>query len=168
MTLLKQKKGETAVEVMVAGPEHVPAILVLWEELASHHERLDPFYLRCEGATGNFETYIRLCIDSPDSLVLVCLDDDHVIGYANSSIQQHPPVVRCRIYGFIDNIVVAGTHRRRGAASLMLSRTLFWLAERGIDRVELNVSEQNAGGLEFWRSRGFLDFQRLMYREVPR
>jgi len=30
----------------------------------------------------------------------------------------------------------------------------------------LNVSEQNIGGLEFWRSQGFLDFQRLMWRRV--
>jgi len=151
---------------MVAGPEHVPAILVLWEELSSYHEQLDPFYAQCDGAVGNFESHVHQSLQSHDSLVLVCLEDDHVIGYSNTLVELHPPVVACREYGFIDNIVVTGTHRRRGAASLMLSRTLEWLSARGIDRVELNVSEQNIGGLEFWRSQGFLDFQKLMWRRV--
>jgi hypothetical protein len=93
-------------EVVVAGMEYVPAILVLWEELAEYHERLSPFYERCEGALGNFDTYIRQCIESPNSLVFVCLDQGQVIGYANCSIELHPPVIACREYGFIVEMVV--------------------------------------------------------------
>jgi GNAT superfamily N-acetyltransferase len=154
-------------EVVVAGMEYVPAILVLWEELAEYHERLSPFYERCEGALGNFDTSIRQCIESPNSLVFVCLDQGQVIGYANCSIELHPPVIACREYGFIVEMVVARNHRRRGAATLLFRHALDWFASRGIDRVELNVSDENEAAMRFWSSQGFEGFQRLLWRRVP-
>jgi ribosomal protein S18 acetylase RimI-like enzyme len=138
----------------------------LWMKLALFHAGLDGFYEPSDDAAGNFETYLRQSMDSPNSRVLVCLEEDALLGYVLGSIELHPPVVRRRRYGFVDNLVVDEGERRRGAGSLLVSAMFEWFASHGLDRVELNVSAQNPAGLAFWRARGFEDFQHVMVRKV--
>ena len=137
----------------------------LWEQLARHHATLDPFFTPCAGAAGNFETHLRQAIAAEDFLVLVCVSEGTVIGYALSSVEQHPPVLECRAFGHLDDLVVEVAFRRRGAASLLVSRIIEWFEERGIGRIELEVAETNEPGLAFWRAAGFSDFQRIMVRK---
>jgi len=87
------------------------------------------------------------------------------VGYALASAEQHPPVVACRDFGHIDNLVVDADFRRRGAGRLMVEYTVEWFTGRGITRTELDVSELNLAGLAFWRAVGFNDFQRVMVRK---
>lgn len=149
-----------------AGEQHVEAIVRLWEQLAALHAVLDPFYATCEGAAGNFETHLRQAIAAEDFLVLACISEGTVAGYALSSVEQHPPVVECRMFGHIDDLVVDVAFRRRGAGTLLVSWTIEWFEQRGIDRIELEVAETNGPGLAFWRTIGFTDFQRIMVRRA--
>jgi ribosomal protein S18 acetylase RimI-like enzyme len=149
-----------------AGEQHVEGIVRLWEQLAGLHAALDPFYATCEGAAGNFETHLRQAIAAEDFLVLACISEGTVVGYALSSLEQHPPVVECRMFGHIDDLVVDEAFRRRGAGTLLVSWTIEWFEQRGIDRIELEVAETNGPGLAFWRTIGFTDFQRIMVRRA--
>lgn len=153
-------------EIRPAEVEDVDSITELWEELAAHHEALDPFYEPCEGALANFETHVYQVLDEPDALALVCVDDGEVIGYTIARIILHPPVVKCREYCFLDEIVVRPSSRRRGAATLLCEAVEAWARGRGLGRVELNVAEPNQTGLAFWRSLGFTEFQHVMSKPL--
>lgn len=135
----------------------------LWGQLAGEHVELDSFYEPCEGAEANFETYLRQAMASSNFVVLACLDGKSVVGYLLGSIELHPPVVKCREYGFIDNLVVDSVHRRLGAGSMLVDSAVNWFRSNGVKRVELNVTTSNRPGLAFWESCGFTDFQHVMF-----
>ena len=153
-------------EVVPAAERHIEDIIRLWERLAAYHAALDPFFVMCRGATGTFETHLRQAVEAEDFLVLVCVSEGEVIGYALSSVEQHPPVVECRAFGHMDDLVVDEHRRRRGAGGMLVSATVEWFEERGIDRVEMEVAEANEPGLAFWRAVGFTNFQRIMVRRA--
>ena len=149
-------------ETVPAGERHVEDIVRLWEQLAGFHEELDPFYATCDGAGSDFEIHLRQAIDAEDFLVLVCENEGAVVGYALSSVELHPPVLECRRFGHVNDLVVDEAFRRRGAGRMLVAATVAWFEERDIDRVELEVAETNGPGLAFWRAVGFADFQRIM------
>lgn len=158
-------KGERILEIRKAGEEHVGAILRLWEQLAREHAEKDPFYEPCENAAANFETYLLQIMESPVFAAFVCESEGWVIGYVTASIESHPPVVKRRRYGFIDNLVVDVARRRRGVGSALMEAAHGWLAKQGVTRMELNVSSSNEVGMAFWRALGFKEHQVVMCRE---
>ncbi len=149
-----------------ASPEHVTSIVELWGQLVGTHEELDTFYARGDDAGALFRSYVLRCMEGPDSMVLVCLEEGRVLGYAIAMIELHPPVLRRREYGFIDNLAVDSRERRRGAGTLLVEGVLEWLSRHGIARVELSVDERNAAGMAFWKNRGFKDFQKTLARDA--
>jgi ribosomal protein S18 acetylase RimI-like enzyme len=150
----------------MADEKDVDRIVELWEQLAVLHETLEPFYRRCDFASANFRTYVNACLEVPDTQVLVCGEDGEVVGYCIAVIELHPPVYTCRAFGFIDNLVVDESERRKGAGTALVREALDWLKSRGMTRVELNVAEVNEAGIAFWKSQGFADFQRVLARGI--
>jgi ribosomal protein S18 acetylase RimI-like enzyme len=153
-------------EAKLATGDHVYEIVRLWEQLADYHESLDRFYDRSEDASAHFLTYVRQCMEVPDTAVFVCLDSEQVVGYAIASIEMHPAVVAIRPYGFIDNLVVDRKHRRMGVGTVLVSAAVDWFAKHDVTRAELAVHETNEAAIAFWKSQGFADFQKVLSRDI--
>jgi ribosomal protein S18 acetylase RimI-like enzyme len=62
--------------------------------------------------------------------------------------------------------VVDLLERRKGVGTLLVESAVEWFESCGINKVELEVAEANEGGLAFWRSQGFGDFQRMLLRKL--
>lgn len=87
-----------------------------------------------------------------------------LVGLLLYSIVESPPdpLLTPRGYGYIDEMVVAGSHRNRGVGRLLLDRALAHLAELGIVEVELEVWEANREAWGFFGNCGFKPLRRRM------
>ena len=60
----------------------------------------------------------------------------------------------------LDQIVVAGEHRRRGIAGRLLGRGIAWAAGQGAENVLLEVASDNTAAIGFYAANGFVPVNR--------
>jgi ribosomal-protein-alanine N-acetyltransferase len=87
----------------------------------------------------------------PMTLYLVATDGDELTGYAATSIVDVAELQR---------IAVAATHRRTGVATALLGRVEDEARARQVDRLLLEVREDNHGACAFYAARGFTELDR--------
>ena len=145
-------------EITVAEDTHVPGIVEVWKELMDFHRDIDPYNGRSEDGHIHMEKYLRDSMNSQGAIVLVALDNGHVVGYSISGIRKYPPIFQREIRGVIDDMAVIYDYRRKGVGGEMLSRIRQWFDSRNIDRIELSVAAKNQIGYSFWKKHGFQDY----------
>lgn len=62
----------------------------------------------------------------------------------------------------VDQMAVSNTHRRQGMGTLLMDRVRAEAAERGVQRVELNVYSDNDDARRFYEAQGLVRFQDVM------
>jgi ribosomal protein S18 acetylase RimI-like enzyme len=154
-------------DIVLRTAEHgdIPRLVQLWNELMDHHAAIDPYFQKSEVGPANFERFVSSLILLEDSRVLVALDGGLVVGYCIGQVMTRPPVFKMEVHGFITDMTVTASYRRRGDGTRLLAGMLEWFEAKRIDRVELNVVPGNVAGVSFWRKQGFRDYMHVLYRE---
>ena len=152
-------------EITIAENSHVPGIVEVWKEFMDFHKEIDPYNARSEDGHIHMEKYLRDSMNSQDAIVLVALDNGHVVGYSISGISKRHPVFQQDTQGVIYDIAVISDYRRRGIGGEMLARIRQWFDSRNIDRIELGVAAKNQIGYSFWKKHGFQDYMHRLYLE---
>jgi ribosomal-protein-alanine N-acetyltransferase len=125
--------------IRVAEAEDAPEIAALERDALGSDAWSET--LVTEGAAGRV----------PTTLYLVATDGDEVTGYAATSIVDVAELQR---------IAVAATHRRTGVATDLLARVEHEVLARRVDRLLLEVREDNHGACAFYAARGFTELDR--------
>jgi ribosomal-protein-alanine N-acetyltransferase len=99
-----------------------------------------------EGAAGRVPTTLYVVATSPSAEPV-----ETVIGYAAVSIVDVAELQR---------IAVAATQRRTGVATDLLARVEAEVRARQVDRLLLEVREDNHGACAFYAARGFTELDR--------
>jgi len=134
---------------------HIPQIVSLWVEFFDYHYDIDPFFEKSDDAEESFGTMIGERIGKDDSLVLVAVEDDRVVGYCLAYVSENPPVVKTRQSGFISDLAVTSGYRRKGIGERLLRQSLAWFKLRGLKSVYLRVLAKNEVARAFWEAEGF-------------
>lgn len=150
-------------EIREASERHIPEITRLWMEFLYFNAEIEPFDTSGDNVLTQAETHFRNRITSDDSLVLVAITDQKVVGYSISEITQKPPAFPKQSLGIIYDIAISTGHRGKGIGNKMLDRIEAWFKERGIRRIEISVVTKNTIGSSFWREQGFKDHEEIMY-----
>ena len=87
-----------------------------------------------------------------DALFLVAADARHVVGWLE--LQRMAPS-RMRHVAVL-TIAVARERRRRGIASGLLRRGYAWADRHGVEKISLNVRENNAAAIALYEREGFV------------
>jgi [ribosomal protein S18]-alanine N-acetyltransferase len=87
----------------------------------------------------------------PMTLYVVATHGESLTGYAATSIVDVAELQR---------IAVAATHRRTGVATDLLARVEDEVLARQVDRLLLEVREDNRGACAFYAARGFTELDR--------
>jgi mycothiol synthase len=96
--------------------------------------------------TAEVEGWRRAAVDSTELLAAL---DGVDVGSAAAALQpQHPDAC-------FTLITVLREHRRRGAGTALYEAVSEWAADRGIDKLETRVLDDDPSGLDFARRRGF-------------
>ena len=151
-------------QVRVASPDDVDALVRLWQDLATSHEKLDPRFKLAGNARATWREHILSVMGNQDCRVLVGVVDGVVVGYINGSIRRGSPIFLNRTYGNVDDLYVARSHRRLGIATRLIEELLDWFGSRGITMYQTSFSVRNPEAEAFWRSVGFQESMKKVTR----
>lgn len=101
---------------------------------------------------------LRAVIAQPHARCLVSVDGDGALAGVGSGIVYGP-------LGFIGNMIVAETNRRRGVGSVILEAVAGYLEDAGCTRLELNATSD---GRPLYERHGFRSLGRSATARIPR
>ncbi len=142
--------------------EDVPALVVLLGELFSIEQDFSPDPER--QARG-----LRLLLDQPERARIFVARDNPGTAVGMVSAQLVVSTAEGAYSAWIEDMVVAASHRGRGIGRALLGATLDWAREQGATRAQLLADLDNAPALAFYRRLGWratrLNAQRLFLRQ---
>ena len=108
--------------------------------------------------------FIKVIWNDPEQEIVVAEDGGVICGFAVLHHINKPetPFMKERDFIDIDEFCVDKDHRRKGAASVMVSFIKEFAKEKGFSRIELNMWEFNQDALAFYGAAGFKTFRRYM------
>ena len=165
ISLAYSDQGED-MKIVRADSSHLDQIKEVWREFMEYHQRIDPYYGTVDGGDILFGDYISLRMGQDDSLVLVAVEGEQLLGYCLSYVQQRPPVFTEAAVGVISDLAVKAEQRGGGAGGALVEASLDWLRRHGVKRVELRTSARNDLAIEFYRKHGFRIYDHMMTREI--
>ena len=158
--------GPLAGRVRRAQPRDIDAISELWILISEHHAPLDRSFAMRSGAEAEVRELVRGILRDADAAVFVYDETGGTPGMCIVRVDRAPPILRERERAIFTDLCVRDTARRRGIGRALVGAALDWVAERGLDRVEVRVAAGNAEGQAFWRALGFADFIDVLHRKL--
>ena len=146
--------------------EDIPAIASLWVEMTAFHAACDARFRPHPDGPDNWTKTLAEWIERDDMAVFVADAAGRVVGYTIAMDRESPPVLLPSRYGFVSDLAVTVSWRRRGVATALLKAAIAWFKERGLPEFRLNVANQNAVSNAFWQSMGLQPYMQLMWSEV--
>ena len=144
------------------------AIASLWAELMAMHQGLDPRFAVAEDGEQKYARHVQELVRDRDGKVFVAEETatGDLVGYLLGELQERPPLSAPGRYGFISDLYVRENWRHRGVATALFEEMRLWCKQRRAGAIELYVSENNPGALEFWKSMGLTPFLKLVTLEL--
>ena len=140
--------------------EDAPSLAALSNESSAYYARLAP-ELFAEGDLDGFAEWIAAeWDDGPGTLALVAEVACDVAGYLEAVIQE--PEEWRRFFGardfrerrlFVNAVLTAEVHRRRGVATLLVEKAEAWGREQGASVVLLDTWAESPVSVPFWERR---------------
>jgi len=145
-------------DIRQAGDRDIQAVARLQLKLMEEHVQAGDHYLAiAPGASGKWVRYIKKMLRQGKSILLVAEDNEKIVGYIFGYIKDGPPIFREKCAGYISDMYVLPTLRKRGVGQQLLHQALDFFRAAGLEACELHASVWNAGALEFYRRLGFKD-----------
>jgi len=116
------------------------------------------------GFGDDLSDFINVIWNDPERDIVVAVEDETVCGIAIIHHINKPenPFMYERDFIEIDEFCVDEAHRRKGAATELVSFVKTYAKEKGFDRIELNMWEFNHEALAFYETAGFETYRRYM------
>ncbi len=114
-----------------------------------------------------FASFVARRLEDETMLLLLAWDGNQPVGYALAfDVDADPAKPEWTRTGYIAQFLITETCRKKGAGDLLMEAVDAWFAERGLDKVLLNVNLDNPGGIRFWEKHGFTSYAYRMKRTV--
>jgi GNAT superfamily N-acetyltransferase len=133
-------------------------ILELARQEMAAQEAMDPRFRLRPDAMDRYAVYLRDRVLDMDSSVFVAELDGDVCGVVIGSIRRQETLFRLRRYGYVSDLMVARSARRRGVGQRLYDRVALWLRGLGVDVLRLHVAAHSEDARAFWKSLGASDF----------
>jgi GNAT superfamily N-acetyltransferase len=140
------------------------SIVVLWKGLMSHHRSLakkksaerDLVELAPD-AERRWRLWARKNMRSMNGLLLVAEEDEEIIGYSLNNIKSNVKLFRVKKFGYLSDIFVAKTHRKRGIGNAFLKAALAWFRKKRMRYASIAYRACNRQAGQVYRRWGFHD-----------
>jgi GNAT superfamily N-acetyltransferase len=133
------------------------AILALVKAEMQAHVELDERFRLRDDASSRYAVYIRDRMRDIDSSVFVA-ETDRIVGLAIGTIRKVDSFFEAQRYGYISDLMVERSVRRRGFGRALFDRAELWFRSLGIDVVRLHVAVKSDEARAFWKSIGASEF----------
>jgi GNAT superfamily N-acetyltransferase len=145
-----------SLSIRPAFPSDIAAIIPLFEELDEHHRLSLPTVFRKPDGPRREQSWLDWIIAGPEQAILVA-EGPEIIGLVVLIVRSVAAIsVRdARRFVEIDQLVVTGAARRRGAGRSLIDASKAWGRARGISNLEVTAWSVNVETIEFYREVGF-------------
>ncbi|HMB69567.1 MAG TPA: GNAT family N-acetyltransferase [bacterium] len=145
-------------EIRAARPADEPMIMELMREEMKAQEALDPCFRLRPDADSRYALYLRNRMSDNDSSVFVAVVAGKVLGVAVGSLRSQETLFELRRYGYVSDLVVSATVRRRGVGRKLYERVALWFRSLGIRVIRLHVASASEEARSFWKAIGARNF----------
>lgn len=149
------------------GQRDLPALGRLGAVMVHVHHGWDPdrFMAPSVDTEEGYAWFLGTQLADPDVTVMVAERAGEVVGYVYAGLEPLSWKELRAPAGFIHDVVVAETDRRRGVGARLVEAAAAWLEQRGAPRVMLWTAEANAAGQRLFQRLGFRRTMIEMTRE---
>ncbi len=152
--------------IRTAQQRDLEAIGGLWVELMTYHARLDSRFAVPPQGRINYIRHLHNALRDDNFRVLVAEEGGVIQGYVLGYVGQNPPIFPQSRFGFIADLYVAPSCRRRGLGTGLVRAICQWFRVQGMRNIQLNVAHHNASSQAFWRKVGCSDYLDHMWLEL--
>jgi ribosomal protein S18 acetylase RimI-like enzyme len=140
------------------------ALSRLWAQVDALHARVRPDYFRASSGEPRSRLELEELLAARDSVVLVGVMDEQVVGLVEVSLHDTPrdPRLAERRRAHVVDLVVDQALRRRGIGSDLMGAAVSWARQRGATDVVLTVWAGNSEAEAFYRSLGYEPICRVL------
>ena len=157
---------EAVIGIRKARPEDAEALAELILRFYTFNEEFDPAWSTVENAREKALERAKKSIEAEDTIVLVAVAEDQVIGYALTDIFDTDILAVGRL-AVIRELYVKPQYRGRGVASRLVDETQEIVKEeKNIQYLAAQFPTANFIAERFYKSRKFRPFISIYLREV--
>ena len=139
-----------------AAQEDIPSVDALWKEAAQYHGELDSRLMMRFEDTQAITKFHTKQLAADQSLFLVAISEEVVVGYVIARIVESPPHHHIQRVGVVDGMGVTSGFRGKGIGSALYERVLNWMLMNQIERLDTYVATKNPRAQAFWKRKGFV------------
>lgn len=143
------------IEIRDYQSKDAPEVKLIFREFVDYHSKLDSCFGKVKDHCDMFIEYMESSIKTGQSHAAVAIDNEKVVGYCFSKIEQKPPVYPVPSFGYIDNICVLELNQKSGIGTMLFKDAIEWFRKNDIKRVECSVAVKNKKSTSFWQKMGF-------------
>ena len=140
-------------------------LCVLYEELDwLHHVQL-PHVFNPPSRPSRPRDFISGLIDAHDQAVFVAEEGENgtIMGLVVTHLREFSgPIVVSKTIGWVEDSIVAKSHRRQGVGTALVEHAHTWFESAGVDEVRLVVWSFKGSAETFYGHLGYLPGNRMM------
>ncbi len=150
-------------KIRKAGQSDRISLKELFSEELIYHKKLLPEMFNVPETLID-ESWLESVIKSENEYLAVLEIDDSIVGAILYKIRTSPNdiIIKERKYGYIQEMIVAKSERRKGMGKKLLEYAENDLIKKGVNEIELNIWELNESAMRFYENYGFETIQRRM------
>ncbi len=120
--------------------------------------------LNCKWTFGKEGTeYFKNRIIKDDGCIFVAVVGDEIVGYLAGGIKDNKNNHRLLPkFAELENMFVLDRYRCMGVGSNLYQVFTDWCKSKGVGRLRVVASAQNVGAINFYRKKGFLDYDLVL------
>ena len=144
-------------EVRPLKNDEVEELLGLWKEFMNDPSAIDELIPTHQENVKRQREFVVELMGEDSGQVLVASDGSELIGYVMFQNEVRPPLELAHRTGYVMDLYVKPSHRRRGVGERLLRSCLDRVKSKGVTHVQLRVWNANETAIALYRKLGFRD-----------
>lgn len=126
----------------------------IWSELMSLHEGRDEHFALAPDGLQRWMQMAEEMLDRDDAFLFKAEHQGRLVGFCLGWVAHNPPIYRAQEVGFVSEVAVVQSQRRRGVGSALIGEARRWFRERGLREFQLSTAVWNEEARRFWEAVG--------------
>ena len=149
-------------------PDEVDKLIALWKEFLNDPSAIDRLIPTHEENTKRWTELVNKQIAEDPRQILVAEEGGKLVGYVMCQRQTKTALQMRHQWGYISDLYVVPSHRRRGIGRDLLRACLDYLQSIGVSHARLGVWSPNSHAIRLYRQLGFKEYMLMMEAELQR
>ena len=153
--MLRSDERGIKMNVVPASEIDIDELCDMWKELQDYHKGMNLYTPESEEWRTYKKKEIQLLLQSENSKIFLVKGSNEILGYVRGVVQNVSPVFKVGKIGRIEEMFVKKEFRRQGIGNLLIHSIKQWFKEKMVERIDIQVGNENISGKLFWENEEF-------------